>query len=297
MASDPSKGQVEHLNPEGLPQNPAFTNVVVVTGPVRTIYIGGQDAVDATGQIVGAGDIGAQTDQVFANIQTALEAAGAGLEHVVKWNVLVVQGQSLEQGFAEFQRVWGNVPTHPPSRPPLSRHWRTGVPCRNGCHRRRSLVAARQGYEPQGHGISEIRNHPVTATVPVWGRSRSRTAPRKVGLQVRMTKLAAIGLSVVLSITVAAALAQDATPAPVGCTAGSSGIGDPYYPLLGNSGYDVQHYTLDLDLDVAGGAIADGTRHDRGRRAARSVRIQSRFPRPGDRRDHSRRATGIVYPP
>ena len=45
---------------------------------------------------------------------------------------------------------------------------------------------------------------------------------------------------------------------PAGCTAGSSGIGDPYYPLLGNSGYDVQHYTLDLDLDVAGGSIAAG---------------------------------------
>jgi aminopeptidase N len=53
--------------------------------------------------------------------------------------------------------------------------------------------------------------------------------------------------------------AQDATPIPAaGCTAGSSGIGDPYYPFLGNSGYDVQHYTLDLDLDLTGGAIAAG---------------------------------------
>jgi enamine deaminase RidA (YjgF/YER057c/UK114 family) len=107
MASDSSRGRVEHLNPEGLPQNPAFTNVVVVTGPVRTIYIGGQDAVDATGQIVGVGDIGAQTAQVFVNMQNALEAAGAGLEHVVKWNILIVEGQPLEPGFAEFQRVWG----------------------------------------------------------------------------------------------------------------------------------------------------------------------------------------------
>jgi aminopeptidase N len=91
------------------------------------------------------------------------------------------------------------------------------------------------------------------------GPESIQNSASKVGLQVRMTKLAAIGLSVVLSLTVAAALAQDATPAPVGCTAGSSGIGDPYYPLLGNSGYDVQHYTLDLDLDVAGAAITDGT--------------------------------------
>ncbi len=56
------------------------------------------------------------------------------------------------------------------------------------------------------------------------------------------------------------AVAHDATPVPVaaGCTAGSSGIGDPYFPLLGNSGYDVQHYTLDLDLDVAGASISTG---------------------------------------
>jgi enamine deaminase RidA (YjgF/YER057c/UK114 family) len=107
MASDAGRGQVEHLNPEGLSKNPAFTNVVVVTGPVRTIYIGGQDAVDATGQIVGVGDIAAQTGQVLTNILTALAAAGAGPEHVVKWNVLVVQGQSLPEGFAAFQRVWG----------------------------------------------------------------------------------------------------------------------------------------------------------------------------------------------
>jgi enamine deaminase RidA (YjgF/YER057c/UK114 family) len=113
MVSDTGGGQVEHLNPEGLPQNAAFSNVVVVTGPVRTIYIGGQDAVDATGQIVGVDDIGAQAAQVFANVQTALEAAGAGLEHVVKWTILIVQGQPLEPGFAEFQRVWGERPNPP----------------------------------------------------------------------------------------------------------------------------------------------------------------------------------------
>jgi enamine deaminase RidA (YjgF/YER057c/UK114 family) len=59
------------------------------------------------------GDIAAQTGQVLANILTALEAAGAGPEHVVKWNVLVVQGQPLQEGFAAFQRVWGQHPNPP----------------------------------------------------------------------------------------------------------------------------------------------------------------------------------------
>src|SRR5918998_1613341 len=73
-----------------------------------------------------------------------------------------------------------------------------------------------------------------------------------------LTRLVAVLAISVLALTPGLSLAQSATPAPEGCTAGSSGIGDPYYPLLGNSGYDVQHYTLDLDLDVAGGSIAAG---------------------------------------
>jgi hypothetical protein len=52
-----TNGQVLHINPDGLPKNPAFTNVIVITGQVKTIYIGGQDAVDAFGTLVGKGDI------------------------------------------------------------------------------------------------------------------------------------------------------------------------------------------------------------------------------------------------
>lgn len=102
-----TQGQVLYINPDGLPKNPAFTNVIVVTGQVKTIYIGGQDAVDASGTIVGKGDIKKQTEQVLANLQTALQAGGAELEHVVKWNLYVVQGQPLQPGFEAFQRLWG----------------------------------------------------------------------------------------------------------------------------------------------------------------------------------------------
>ena len=113
MASDPGKGQVEHLNPEGLPQNPAFTNVVVVEGPVRTVHVGGQNAVDASGNIVGKGDIAAQTEQVLANLRAALAAGGAEPEHVIKWNLLVVEGVSLQEGFSAFQRAWVDTPNPP----------------------------------------------------------------------------------------------------------------------------------------------------------------------------------------
>lgn len=66
---------------------------------------------------------------------------------------------------------------------------------------------------------------------------------------------------IVLTMTIAPALAQIATPvapAPAACTTGSSGIGDAYFPLMGNSGYDALHYELDLDLDVPHAAINAG---------------------------------------
>ncbi len=106
-------GQVQHINPDDLPKNPAFTNVIVVTGQVKTIYIGGQDAVNAAGAIVGKGDIQQQTEQVLNNLQAALKAGGAGVEHVVKWNIYLVQGQPLQLGFQVFQRVWGRRPNPP----------------------------------------------------------------------------------------------------------------------------------------------------------------------------------------
>ncbi|AKB77416.1 Endoribonuclease L-PSP [Methanosarcina horonobensis HB-1 = JCM 15518] len=107
------EGQVLYINPDGLPKNPAFTNVIVVTGQVKTIYIGGQDAVDASGAIIGKGDIKKQTEQVLANLQTALKAGGAELEHIVKWNVYIVQGQPLQPGFEAFQQFWSQRPNLP----------------------------------------------------------------------------------------------------------------------------------------------------------------------------------------
>ena len=95
-------GRVEFINPDGLMRSPAFTHVVVVSGPVRTIYVGGQDSMTAAGEVVGKGDIVAQIERVLA-----------GPENVIKWNLLLVEGQSIEQGYAAFQRIWGNRPNPP----------------------------------------------------------------------------------------------------------------------------------------------------------------------------------------
>ena len=105
---------IEYVSPDGLHKDPAFSQVVISQGNVRTVYVGGQNAVNPAGEIVGKGDIGRQTEQVFENLEIALSAAGARLENVIKWNVYVVQGQSLQPAFEAFQRVFGNR-----SNPPL----------------------------------------------------------------------------------------------------------------------------------------------------------------------------------
>ncbi len=106
-------GRVERLSPEGILHSPAFSQVVTVEGNARTVYVGGQDAVDAAGNLVGEGDLGAQTAQALANVERALAAAGAGLEHLIKVTVYVVAGQPVEPGFHAWMRAWGNRGTPP----------------------------------------------------------------------------------------------------------------------------------------------------------------------------------------
>ena len=106
-------GTVRYINPDSLNKNPAFTNVVIVEGNVKTVHIGGQDAVNASGEIIGKGDVAAQTEQVLRNVRAALEAGGAGPEHIIKWNIYVVEGQSLQAGYAAFQNAWPQTPNPP----------------------------------------------------------------------------------------------------------------------------------------------------------------------------------------
>jgi 2-iminobutanoate/2-iminopropanoate deaminase len=56
---------------------------------VVRIYISGQLARNGAGEIIGVGDMAAQIEQVGRNIQACLEAAGAGLEDLVKTTTYV----------------------------------------------------------------------------------------------------------------------------------------------------------------------------------------------------------------
>lgn len=81
--------QVKRTNPPALSPPTGYTHVVEVTGPSKTIYISGQIAFDKDGKVVGAGDMKAQAEQVFKNLQAALAAAGATFSDVVKMNTYI----------------------------------------------------------------------------------------------------------------------------------------------------------------------------------------------------------------
>ena len=81
----PSLTPARFLNPATMPQSVGYTQVVEVSGG-QTIYIAGQIALDPAGQVVGAGDLRAQTVQVFQNLGAALAAVDATFEHVIKLN-------------------------------------------------------------------------------------------------------------------------------------------------------------------------------------------------------------------
>ena len=85
LATEQGSAAVERMNPQGLSTPTGYSHVVTTRGG-KTIYIAGQVAFDAKGQLVGKGDLAAQTRQVFENLSIALKAAGATFANVVKAN-------------------------------------------------------------------------------------------------------------------------------------------------------------------------------------------------------------------
>src|ERR1700759_460029 len=90
--------EITLLRPAGLVASPAFSHVAVVPPGAATIYVGGQNGVDAEGKLV-SDEVGAQAGRALDNAAAALAAAGATLADVIQWNVLFVEGVDLQAAY------------------------------------------------------------------------------------------------------------------------------------------------------------------------------------------------------
>ena len=88
-----------------------------VTGG-STLYLSGQGPFNGDNTLVGPGDYYVQSRQAFANVVTALDAAGADFADVVKASYYIVD---LDQNaVAQFARALYEVPGYSPDQPPAS---------------------------------------------------------------------------------------------------------------------------------------------------------------------------------
>jgi enamine deaminase RidA (YjgF/YER057c/UK114 family) len=75
------------------------------------VFVSGQAAVSADGQIVGEGDFDAQARQTFENLQTVLDQSGASFESVTKLTVYLTDMTNLpDYGRTKAEFVKGEQP-------------------------------------------------------------------------------------------------------------------------------------------------------------------------------------------
>ena len=97
---------------EGAPQAIGPYSQAIRAGEL--VFCSGQIALHpATGELVGGGDVAAETRQVLANLTAVLKAAGVGPERVVKTTIFLVDMGD----FAVVNRVYAEMfPAAPPAR-------------------------------------------------------------------------------------------------------------------------------------------------------------------------------------
>ncbi|MBN2041299.1 MAG: RidA family protein [Spirochaetes bacterium] len=76
-----------YLNPDNMSKPRGYSHAVSVSGNYKTIYIGGQNAIDQNGNLIGKNSLKEQTEQVLINIEKILEHANVKIENIIKGNL------------------------------------------------------------------------------------------------------------------------------------------------------------------------------------------------------------------
>jgi enamine deaminase RidA (YjgF/YER057c/UK114 family) len=110
----PKSPAVRFVNPPGLAKSPRYSHVAEVSRG-RLIFVSGQVAQDAKGDPVGAGDMKAQTRQVFENLKVALAAASASYKDVVQLTTFIVDIPKNIEAYREVRQEYLSGLPQPPT--------------------------------------------------------------------------------------------------------------------------------------------------------------------------------------
>jgi 2-iminobutanoate/2-iminopropanoate deaminase len=167
MAINREKIQPQGMHVRIMAGQPAYSQIVTVSGTGRQIFVAGQLARDPQGNCVGKGDMRAEIQQVCENIKACLEAAGATLADIVKTNTYVTDFEEFSKHGEVRMRYFGPAtPTSttvevPPRRPRFhgrDRGDRLRRQLTRGCP---SLSLSRS---PGRHGLSSLEGVAVMLT-------------------------------------------------------------------------------------------------------------------------------------
>jgi len=91
------------IQPKGLNDpRPRYSQGILAEGG-KLLFIAGQTASDRNGNVVGKGDIKAQTRQVFDNIKAVLESAGGSFDNIVMTTTYITD-RKYREGYNEVRR-------------------------------------------------------------------------------------------------------------------------------------------------------------------------------------------------
>ena len=90
-----AKSGVTYLNPPSAPPPAGMYSHVARMTPGEVAFIAGQVAVDGKGNVIGAGDLAAQVDQVFKNLGGIIKDLGADFEQVVQVPTYLTTAESI----------------------------------------------------------------------------------------------------------------------------------------------------------------------------------------------------------
>lgn len=108
-----SAADLKFLNPGSMHTPRGYTHVVDMRSG-RMVFIAGQVALDREGNLMGEGDIKAQAEQVFKNLQAAVTAAGGSFKDVVKLNYYITDAAGIP-AVREVRDRYINTATPPAS--------------------------------------------------------------------------------------------------------------------------------------------------------------------------------------